>query len=81
MTNLLFFKGIPNSIDFYKGIFLHVTPVSIKGSWPFTFCKLNFSPNGTFTYFFSVDGDEKVITLRNRNNLITFSTAGKFFKK
>ena len=25
----LYFKAIPNSIDFYKGIFLHVVPVRI----------------------------------------------------
>ena len=26
---MLYFKAVPNSIDFYKGIFLHVIPVRI----------------------------------------------------
>ena len=29
----LYFKGIPNSIDFYKRIFLHVIPVRIIVPW------------------------------------------------
>ena len=29
----LYFKGMLNSIDFYKGIFLHVIPVGIIGPW------------------------------------------------
>ena len=26
---MLYFKAMPNSIDFYKGIFLHIIPVQI----------------------------------------------------
>ena len=78
---MLLLKGIPNSIDFYKGVFVHVTSVRIKASWPFRFYELIFTPNKSFTDFFSVDGDEKVVALRNQDNLITFSTVGKFSKK
>lgn len=59
-------KGISNSIDFYKVVFVHVTFARIKASWPFRFYELIFAPNESLTDFFSVDGDEKVAALRNR---------------
>ena len=33
------FIAIPNLIDFFKGIFLHVIPVHIIVSWPNFTCK------------------------------------------
>ena len=32
---VLYFKAMPNSIDFYKGIFLHVFPVRIIVPWSY----------------------------------------------
>ena len=33
----LYFKAMPNSVEFYKGIFLHVIPVRIIVPWCYVF--------------------------------------------
>ena len=32
---MVYFKAMPNSIDFYKGIFLYVIPVRIIVTWSY----------------------------------------------
>ena len=78
---MLYFKAIPNSIDFYKGIFLHVIPVRIIV--PCCFCPFSYVNTNNYVLYIPLSRNKdyiclnKVIHQIDRNKRIAFAASLK----